>query len=205
MIDLGLFTGAMQQAKAINEAAKTAQSNKISCMAMNHRIQIATEIIKAAYERQQTSPKTQVFSDNAFKTYVHLLERMRDFIFEISKKKTFSKVLSRKDNHDEMKREERKEKKRVDLCMAVNKFISPTLALLSLLKQLFYALRYRDEFDALLREFDNCVLEVSLNRPEQGLLDSFDNKRWIMGWNARPKKKSQNKSTLVACQYFGRE
>jgi len=91
-----LFTGALQQAQAINEAAKTAHANKISCMAMNHRIQIANEIIKAAYEKHKANPKTQVFAISAFRTYVALLERMGDFVLEISKRKTFSKVCAQK-------------------------------------------------------------------------------------------------------------
>ncbi|KAI1300745.1 hypothetical protein EDD11_005946 [Mortierella claussenii] len=118
MVDFGLFTGAIQLALIINEMARAAQANKVSCMAMNHRIQIANEIIKAAFEQHKVSPKTLVISESAFKLYFQLLERMRDFVAEISKRKTFSK--------------------------------------------LFYALRFRDEFDALLRDFDSCVLDLNL-------------------------------------------
>ncbi|KAF9903923.1 hypothetical protein EC991_003214 [Linnemannia zychae] len=118
MVDYGIFTGAIQLALIINEIARAAQSNKVSCMAMNHRIQIANEIIKAAFEQFKSNPKAFVISETAFKQYFQLLERMRDFVFEISKRKTFSK--------------------------------------------LFYALRFRDEFDALLRDFDSCVLDLNL-------------------------------------------
>ena len=98
VVDQGQFSGAMQQAMAINEAAKTAQKNKVSCMAMNHRIQLATEIVRAAFEKHQqqqqpqTGPRTVAFSESAFKNYVYLLDRMKDFILEISKTRTFSKV-----------------------------------------------------------------------------------------------------------------
>ncbi|KAF9084450.1 hypothetical protein BGX23_010509 [Mortierella sp. AD031] len=118
MVDYGIFTGAIQLATIINDIARAAQSNKVSCMAMNHRIQIANEIIKAAFEQFKSNPKSFVISESAFKMYFQLLERMRDFVFEISKRKTFSK--------------------------------------------LFYALRFRDEFDALLRDFDSCVLDLNL-------------------------------------------
>ncbi|KAF9919932.1 hypothetical protein FBU30_010354 [Linnemannia zychae] len=118
MVDFGIFTGAIQLAVIINDIARAAQSNKVSCMAMNHRIQIANEIIKAAFEQFKANPKDFVISEIAFKHYFQLLERMRDFIVEISKRKTFSK--------------------------------------------LFYALRFRDEFDALLRDFDSCVLDLNL-------------------------------------------
>ncbi|KAF9291807.1 hypothetical protein BGZ88_006728 [Linnemannia elongata] len=118
MVDYGIFTGAIQLAMIINEIARAAQSNKVSCMAMNHRIQIANEIIKAAFEQFKANPKAFVISETAFKHYFQLLERMRDFVAEISKRKTFSK--------------------------------------------LFYALRFRDEFDALLRDFDSCVLDLNL-------------------------------------------
>lgn|SRR5689334_9781834 len=92
MVDYGIFTGAIQLAMIINEIARAAQSNKVSCMAMNHRIQIANEIIKAAFEQFKSNPKAFVISETAFKHYFQLLERMRDFVFEISKRKTFSKV-----------------------------------------------------------------------------------------------------------------
>ncbi|KAF9411689.1 hypothetical protein BGZ94_001259 [Podila epigama] len=118
MVDFGLFSSAIQLANIINEMARAAQANKRSCQAMNHRIQIANEIIKAAFERHKASPKSITLSEQAFKMYFQLLERMRDFVAEISKRKTFSK--------------------------------------------LFYALRFRDEFDALLREFDSCVLDLNL-------------------------------------------
>ncbi|KAF9112608.1 hypothetical protein BGX27_003102 [Mortierella sp. AM989] len=118
MVDFGLFTGAIQIALVINEMARAAQANKVSCMAMNHRIQIANEIIKTAFEQHQINPKSVTISESAFKMYFQLLERMRDFVAEISKRKTFSK--------------------------------------------LFYALRFRDEFDALLRDFDSCVLDLNL-------------------------------------------
>ncbi|KAF9955002.1 hypothetical protein BGZ70_010390 [Mortierella alpina] len=118
MVDFGLFTGAIQLAMLINEMARAAQSNKVSCTAMNHRIQIANEIIKAAFERQKIDPASVVLSEKAFRYYYQLLERMRDFVAEISKRKTFSK--------------------------------------------LFYALRFRDEFDSLLRDFDSCVLDLNL-------------------------------------------
>ncbi|KAG9322927.1 hypothetical protein KVV02_003466 [Mortierella alpina] len=118
MVDFGLFTGAIQLAMIISEMARAAQSNKVSCTAMNHRIQIANEIIKAAFERQKIDPASVVLSEKAFRYYYQLLERMRDFIAEISKRKTFSK--------------------------------------------LFYALRFRDEFDSLLRDFDSCVLDLNL-------------------------------------------
>ncbi|KAF9282375.1 hypothetical protein BGZ68_006010 [Mortierella alpina] len=118
MVDFGLFTSAIQLAMLINEMARAAQSNKVSCMAMNHRIQIANEIIKAAFERQKIDPASIVLSEKAFRYYFQLLERMRDFVAEISKRKTFSK--------------------------------------------LFYALRFRDEFDSLLRDFDSCVLDLNL-------------------------------------------
>ncbi|KAG0335300.1 hypothetical protein BG000_007649 [Podila horticola] len=118
MVDFGLFSSAIQLANIINEMSRAAQANKGSCQAMNHRIQIANEIIKAAFERHKASPKTITLSESAFKMYFQLLERMRDFVAEISKRKTFSK--------------------------------------------LFYALRFRDEFDALLRDFDSCVLDLNL-------------------------------------------
>ncbi|KAF9947405.1 hypothetical protein BGZ65_008833, partial [Modicella reniformis] len=118
MVDFGLFTGAIQLALVINEIARAAQSNKVSCMAMNHRIQIANEIIKVAFDQHKANPKSVVISESAFKLYFQLLERMRDFVVEISKRKTFSK--------------------------------------------LFYALRFRDEFDTLLRDFDSCVLDLNL-------------------------------------------
>ncbi|ORZ13941.1 hypothetical protein BCR41DRAFT_397107 [Lobosporangium transversale] len=118
MVDFGLFAGAIQLATIINEIARAAQANKVSCMAMNHRIQTANEIIKVAFEQHKVNPKSLVISESAFKTYFQLLERMRDFVAEISKRKTFSK--------------------------------------------LFYALRFRDEFDALLRDFDSCVLDLNL-------------------------------------------
>ncbi|KAF9361160.1 hypothetical protein BGX34_007290, partial [Mortierella sp. NVP85] len=118
MVDFGLFSGAIQLALVINEMARAAQSNKVSCMAMNHRIQIANEIIKVAFEQHKANPKSVVISESAFKMYFQLLERMRDFVAEISKRKTFAK--------------------------------------------LFYALRFRDEFDALLRDFDSCVLDLNL-------------------------------------------
>ncbi|KAG0368219.1 hypothetical protein BGZ54_002457 [Gamsiella multidivaricata] len=118
MVDFGLFSGAIQLALVINEMARAAQANKVSCHAMDHRIQIANEIIKAAFEQYKVNPKSIVISESAFKMYFQLLERMRDFVAEISKRKTFSK--------------------------------------------LFYALRFRDEFDALLRDFDSCVLDLNL-------------------------------------------
>ncbi|KAG0304799.1 hypothetical protein BGZ98_005005 [Dissophora globulifera] len=118
MVDFGLLAGAIHLAVIINDISRSAQANKVSCLAMNGRIQIANDIIKTAFETHKNNPKALVISDTAFKTYFQLLERMRDFVAEISKRKTFSK--------------------------------------------LFYALRYRDEFDALLRDFDSCVLDLNL-------------------------------------------
>lgn len=118
MVDFGLFSSAIQLANIINEMSRAAQANKGSCQAMNYRIQIANEIIKVAFERHKANPKSITLSESAFKMYFQLLERMRDFVAEISKRKTFSK--------------------------------------------LFYALRFRDEFDALLRDFDSCVLDLNL-------------------------------------------
>ena len=92
MVDFGLFSGAIQLALVINEMARAAQANKVSCMAMNHRIQIANEIIKVAFEQHKANPKSVVISESAFKMYFQLLERMRDFVAEISKRKTFAKV-----------------------------------------------------------------------------------------------------------------
>ncbi|KAF9583770.1 hypothetical protein BGW38_008582, partial [Lunasporangiospora selenospora] len=92
MVDVGYFTAAIQLAVVINDIARAAQANKVSCMAMNSRIQIANEIIKTAFERHKASPKSIVIAENAFQLYFQLLERMRDFIAGISKKKTFSKL-----------------------------------------------------------------------------------------------------------------
>ncbi|KAG0327960.1 hypothetical protein BG004_002642 [Podila humilis] len=118
MVDFGLFSSAIQLANIINEMSRAAQANKSSCTAMNRRIQIANEIIKAAFDQYKSNPKSITLSESAFKMYFQLLERMRDFVAEISKRKAFSK--------------------------------------------LFYALRFRDEFDALLRDFDSCVLDLNL-------------------------------------------
>lgn len=92
MVDFGLFSSAIQLANIINEMSRAAQANKGSCQAMNHRIQIANEIIKAAFERHKANPNSITLSESAFKMYFQLLERMRDFVAEIGKRKTFSKV-----------------------------------------------------------------------------------------------------------------
>ncbi|KAF9968709.1 hypothetical protein BGZ73_009183, partial [Actinomortierella ambigua] len=117
-----LLTSALQRAATINNVAMAAQSNKKSCMAMNHRIQIANEFIKAAYQRMKEAPLKAplkspplALSDIALTNYCALLDRMKDFLISMSKRKPMSK--------------------------------------------LFYALRFRDEFDAHMREFDVAVLE----------------------------------------------
>ncbi|KAG0224537.1 hypothetical protein BGW42_005056 [Actinomortierella wolfii] len=116
-----LLATALQRAATINNVAMAAQSNKKSCMAMNHRIQIANEFIKAAYQRMKEAPmKTPplAISDIALTNYCALLDRMKEFLITMSKRKPMSK--------------------------------------------LFYALRFRDEFDAHMREFDVAVLELNL-------------------------------------------
>ncbi|KAG0256780.1 hypothetical protein DFQ27_005509 [Actinomortierella ambigua] len=116
-----LLTTALQRAATINNVAMAAQANKKSCMAMNHRIQIANEFIKAAYHRTKEAPlKTPplAISDIALNNYCALLDRMKEFLIVMCKRKPMSK--------------------------------------------LFYALRFRDEFDAHMREFDVAVLELNL-------------------------------------------